>query len=88
MVEAFSENVLKHSPIFNETYVNEYWGGIENFLTNGFGFKVLSERRTVSECAAIFRSQRFAEIGIAAHSAFRGRGYAMLYALCFYFVLP
>ncbi|MFN2745243.1 MULTISPECIES: GNAT family N-acetyltransferase [Bacillus] len=83
VVEMFSEGDLKRSVHFDEQYADEYWGGTANFLKSGFGFKILYEGRTVSECVAIFRSERFAEIDIATHSDFRGRGFAAQCARAF-----
>ncbi|KKB72827.1 MULTISPECIES: GNAT family N-acetyltransferase [Bacillus] len=79
----FSEEDLNESVLFNEQYADEYWGGADNFLKKGFGFKAVCGNRTVSECVSIFRSDRFAEIDIATDPDFRGRGYAALCARAF-----
>ncbi|WP_307892047.1 GNAT family N-acetyltransferase [Bacillus swezeyi] len=82
-IEMFHEADCKQSVHFSEKYADEYWGGTANFLKNSFGFKVLHEGRTVSECVAIFRSERFAEVDIATHADFRGKGFAVHCARAF-----
>ncbi|MCY7815236.1 GNAT family N-acetyltransferase [Bacillus haynesii] len=82
-VEKFSEDDFQKSANFTEKYADEYWGGTGRFLKNGFGFKVLHEGVIASECVSIFCSERFAEVDIATHPDYRGRGFAVRCASAF-----
>ncbi|CAI8863946.1 GNAT family N-acetyltransferase [Bacillus sp. FSL K6-1109] len=82
-VERFTEDDLQKSANFTEKYADEYWGGASRFLKNCFGFKVLHGGVVASECVTIFCSERFAEVDIATHPDYRGRGFAVSCASAF-----
>ncbi|GAA0136339.1 GNAT family N-acetyltransferase [Paenibacillus sp. YSY-4.3] len=67
---------LAQSPNFNEAYILEYWGSVSRFLEHGFGYCLLHRDTVVSECISIFASPRYAEIDIATHPDYWGRGLA------------
>lgn len=76
-------NIIGKSTEFTEQYYTEYWGSKEAFLKAGFGFCILQDEKVVAECVSIFRSNRFAEIDIATHPNYQGKGFAQLVATYF-----
>ncbi|QYF83811.1 GNAT family N-acetyltransferase [Brevibacterium sp. PAMC21349] len=76
IVKRIDEKIITESLEFNESYYNEYWGSVSNFLENGFGYCLLHNDTVVSECTAIFSSSQFAEIDIATQNKYRKMGLA------------
>ncbi len=76
IVKRIDEKIITESLEFNESYYNEYWGSVSNFLENGFGYCLLHNDTVVSECTSIFSSSQFAEIDIATKNKYRGMGLA------------
>ncbi|MGE7907565.1 GNAT family N-acetyltransferase [Peribacillus sp. NPDC094092] len=76
IVKRIDEKIITESLEFNESYYNEYWGSVSNFLENGFGYCLLHNDTVVSECTSIFSSSQFAEIDIATQNKYRGMGLA------------
>ncbi|YCI78741.1 GNAT family N-acetyltransferase [Bacillus sp. R1-10] len=76
IVKRIDEKIITESLEFNESYYNEYWGSVSNFLENGFGYCLLHNDTVVSECTSIFSSSHFAEIDIATQNKYRGMGLA------------
>jgi RimJ/RimL family protein N-acetyltransferase len=82
-VKRIDEKIITKSMEFNESYLNEYWGSVSNFLENGFGYCLLHNDTVVSECISIFTSPQFAEIDIATQNKYRGMGLARNVAVIF-----
>ncbi|MDM5156790.1 GNAT family N-acetyltransferase [Bacillus sp. DX1.1] len=78
-----NKNIIEKSTEFTEQYYKEYWGSKEAFLNGGVGFCVLQDQKVVAECVSIFKSNRLAEIDIATHPDYQGRGFAQLVAAYF-----
>lgn len=76
-VSKINEQILSKSLEFNETYINEYWGSVENFLKHGFGYCLVHNSGIASVCISIFTSKKFAEVDIATDERFRGKGLAL-----------
>lgn len=53
------------------------------FLERGFGFCILQDEKIAAECVSIFKSDQFAEIDIATHPDYQGKGLARLVATYF-----
>ncbi|RIW32069.1 GNAT family N-acetyltransferase [Bacillus salacetis] len=75
-MKKIDEDLVKNSSEFNEGYYQEYWGSVFNFIENGVGYAILHKEKIVCECTSIFSSDRFAEIDIATHKDYRGKGLA------------
>ncbi|WP_273123782.1 GNAT family N-acetyltransferase [Bacillus weihaiensis] len=82
-VSKMTSLTMKNSVEFTEEYIKEYWGSFANFHTSGFGYSILHENNSISECVSIFRSNQFAEADIATHSDFQGMGLATYVARLF-----
>ena len=82
-VMRIDRNIIRKSTEFTEQYYTEYWGSKEAFLKAGFGFCILQDEKVVAECVSIFRSNHFAEIDIATHPNYQGKGLARLVATYF-----
>lgn len=74
---------IERSNEFTMDYYKEYWGSKELFLNNGFGFCIEQEGIIVAECVSIFSGNSFAEIDIATHEAYQGKGLAQAVATRF-----
>ncbi|MFJ7373912.1 GNAT family N-acetyltransferase [Lysinibacillus capsici] len=75
-VKFITEPLIKNSLEFDQTYYEEYWDSISNFLKNGFGFCFVHKEQIISEAVSIFKSNEYAEIDIMTDSNFRGQGLA------------
>ncbi|MNM93818.1 GNAT acetyltransferase [compost metagenome] len=82
-IQRIDGDMIHKSIEFQDDYYAEYWGSVSNFLKNGLGFCVAYKGKVVSECTSIFKSENFAEIDIATHSDFRGKGLALAAAQAF-----
>lgn len=83
-LQKIDEEIIQRSVDFNESYYEEYWGSVSNFLSNGFGFCLLDgDGKIVSECTSIFLANGYAEIDIVTHPEYRGRGFAALTSKAF-----
>ena len=58
----------------------EYWGSVENFLTNGIGFCVLHENQIVAQCTADCFAGEQIDIGIVTAPVYRHKGLASIAA--------
>ncbi|MCI0763897.1 GNAT family N-acetyltransferase [Bacillus sp. TL12] len=76
-------NVIEKSTEFTEQYYKEYWKSKEAFLKHGFGFCMIQSQKVVAECVSILRGHDFAEIDIATHPDYQGKGLARLVATYF-----
>lgn len=59
------------------------WDSVDNFLSKGFGFSLLTGQKIVSSCYSIFVGKNTYEIEINTHPTYRGRGFATLVASAF-----
>ncbi len=75
-VRRIDEKIISKSQEFNESYFNEYWGSVSNFLENGFGYCLIHNDTIASECIPIFASSKFAEIDIVTQNKYKGMGLA------------
>ncbi|GLV62653.1 acetyltransferase [Bacillus mycoides] len=82
-VKRIDRKDIAQSNEFTEEYYKEYWGSIEAFLNDGFGFCIEQEGMIVAECVSIFSGNEFAEIDIATHEAHQGKGLAQAVATRF-----
>lgn len=82
-VKRIDKNMIEKSTEFTEQYYKEYWGSKEVFLEHGFGFCILQDEKVAAECVSIFKSDQFAEIDIATHLDYQGKGLARLVATYF-----
>lgn len=82
-VKRIDRRNIERSNVFTEKYYKEYWGSDEAFLNNGFGFCIEQDGMIVAECVSIFSGNGFAEIDIATHEAYQGKGLAQAVATRF-----
>ncbi|APH04988.1 GNAT family N-acetyltransferase [Bacillus weihaiensis] len=82
-ISEITKEVILNSVEFNDEYYKEYWGSSSNFIEKGFGYCILHNGKVVSECTSIFSSQKYAEIDIATHKDYRGKGLASIVAKTF-----
>ena len=82
-VKRIDRRDIERSSEFTEEYYKEYWGSKETFLNGGFGFCIEQEGMIVAECVSIFSGNGFAEIDIATHKAYQGKGLAQAVATRF-----
>ncbi|MFD2043392.1 GNAT family N-acetyltransferase [Ornithinibacillus salinisoli] len=82
-IEEISKDTIERSTNFNNTYYDEYWDGVTNFLKHSFGFCVLYQGRVVSECTAIFMGQSIVGIDIFTQHEFTGNGLAYILGKAF-----
>ncbi|MFD1445247.1 GNAT family N-acetyltransferase [Oceanobacillus profundus] len=83
-IREISQKTIEMSSSFNESYYDQYWNGIPNFLKYGFGFCVINnDREVVSECTSIFTSQSFVEIDIVTQSQYTGKSFAFILGMSF-----
>ena len=82
-VKRIDRRNIERSNEFTEEYYKEYWGSIEAFLNDGFGFCIEQDGIIVAECVSIFSGNGFAEIDIATHKAYQGKGLAQAVATRF-----
>ncbi|OQR53806.1 MULTISPECIES: GNAT family N-acetyltransferase [Bacillus] len=82
-IERIDKSDIERSNEFTEDYYKEYWGSKEVFLNNGFGFCIEQDGVIVAECVSIFSGNGFAEIDIATHEAYQGKGLAQAAATRF-----
>lgn len=77
------ERTIQMSEEFGIGYYEKYWGGVHNFLHNGFGFCLEQDGLLVSECTAIFANPYAAEIDIVTDEHYRGKGLGFIVAHAF-----
>lgn len=82
-VKRIDREDIERSNEFTEDYYKEYWGSKEAFLNGGFGFCIEQDGVIVAECVSIFSGNGFAEIDIATHKAYQGKGLAQAVATRF-----
>lgn len=82
-VKRIDRKDIAQSNEFTEEYYKEYWGSIAAFLNDGFGFCIEQEGMIVAECVSIFSGNGFAEIDIATHKSYQGKGLAQAVATRF-----
>ncbi|MGZ7150391.1 GNAT family N-acetyltransferase [Bacillus sp. BC08] len=82
-VKRIDKSDIERSNEFTEEYYKEYWGSKETFLNGGFGFCIEQDGIIVAECVSIFNGKGFAEIDIATHKAYQGKGLAQAVATRF-----
>lgn len=82
-VKRIDRRDIERSSEFTEKYYKDYWGSIEAFLNDGFGFYIEQEGLIISECVSIFSGNGFAEIDIVTHEAHQGKGLAQAVATRF-----
>ncbi|MFE9081440.1 GNAT family N-acetyltransferase [Bacillus mobilis] len=82
-VKRIDKSDIERSSEFTEKYYKEYWGSKETFLNGGFGFCIEQDGMIIAECVSIFRGNSFAEIDIATHKAYQGKGLAQAVATRF-----
>lgn len=82
-VKRINKSDIERSIEFTEEYYKEYWGSKELFLNGGFGFCIEQDGIIVAECVSIFNGNGFAEIDIATHKAYQGKGLAQAVATRF-----
>ncbi|HDR7666580.1 Zwittermicin A resistance protein zmaR [Bacillus cereus] len=82
-VKRINKSDIERSNEFTEEYYKEYWGSKELFLNGGFGFCIEQDGIIVAECVSIFNGNGFAEIDIATHKAYQGKGLAQAVATRF-----
>ncbi|MES5892111.1 MULTISPECIES: GNAT family N-acetyltransferase [Bacillus cereus group] len=82
-VKRIDRRDIERSSEFTEEYYKEYWGSKETFLNGGFGFCIEQDGIIVAECVSIFSGNGFAEIDIATHEAYQGKGLAQAVATRF-----
>ncbi|MBJ8050833.1 GNAT family N-acetyltransferase [Bacillus cereus] len=82
-VKRIDKSDIERSNEFTEGYYKEYWGSKEVFLNDGFVFCIEQDGMIVAECVSIFSGNGFAEIDIATHEAYQGKGLAQAVATCF-----
>ncbi|EJQ46771.1 Putative N-acetyltransferase YdfB [Bacillus mycoides] len=82
-VKRIDRRDIEGSSEFTEEYYKEYWGSKETFLNGGFGFCIEQDGIIVAECVSIFSGNGFAEIDIATHEAYQGKGLAQAVATRF-----
>ena len=82
-VKRIDRRDIERSSEFTEKYYKDYWGSIEAFLNDGFGFYIEQEGLIISECVSIFSGNGFAEIDIATHKEHQGKGLAQAVATRF-----
>lgn len=82
-VKRIDRRDIERSSEFKEEYYKEYWGSKETFLNSGFGFCIEKDGIIVAECVSIFSGNGFAEIDIATHKAYQGKGLAQATATRF-----
>ncbi|MED1567250.1 GNAT family N-acetyltransferase [Bacillus paramycoides] len=82
-VKCIDKSNIERSNEFTEEYYKEYWGSKEAFLNSGFGFCIEQDGIIIAECVSIFSGNSFAEIDIATHEAYQGKGLAKVVATSF-----
>ncbi|CCW08107.1 MULTISPECIES: GNAT family N-acetyltransferase [Bacillus] len=82
-VKRIDRRDIERSSEFKEEYYKEYWGSKETFLNSGFGFCIEQDGIIVAECVSIFSGNGYAEIDIATHEAYQGKGLAQTVATRF-----
>ncbi|PFJ13151.1 GNAT family N-acetyltransferase [Bacillus cereus] len=82
-VKRIDRRDIERSNEFTEDYYKEYWGTKEAFLNDGFGFCIEQNGMIVAECVSIFSGNGFAEIDIATHEGYQGKGLAQAVATRF-----
>ncbi|WP_439021429.1 GNAT family N-acetyltransferase [Bacillus thuringiensis] len=82
-VKRIDRKDIAQSNEFTAEYYKEYWGSTEAFLSDGFGFCIEQSGMIVAECVSIFSGNGFAEIDIATHKAYQGKGLAQAVATRF-----
>ncbi|MDA2528143.1 GNAT family N-acetyltransferase [Bacillus cereus] len=82
-VKRIDKSDIERSSEFTEKYYKEYWGSKETFLNSGFGFCIEQDGIIVAECVSIFSGNGYAEIDIATHEAYQGKGLAQAVATRF-----
>ncbi|WMW37688.1 GNAT family N-acetyltransferase [Bacillus cereus] len=82
-VKRIDKSDIERSSEFTEEYYKGYWGSKETFLNSGFGFCIEQDGIIVAECVSIFSGDGYAEIDIATHEAYQGKGLAQAVATRF-----
>ncbi|EEM51476.1 Zwittermicin A resistance protein zmaR [Bacillus thuringiensis serovar kurstaki str. T03a001] len=82
-VKRIDKSDIERSSEFTEEYYKGYWGSKETFLNSGFGFCIEQDGIIVAECVSIFSGNGYAEIDIATHEAYQGKGLAQAVATRF-----
>ncbi|WP_432663434.1 GNAT family N-acetyltransferase [Wukongibacter baidiensis] len=59
-----------------------FWGTIDNFIENGFGFILLDKEKIVAQCISASVENGEAEIDIETDDSYRGKGIARFMASC------
>lgn len=76
-IKPFNRIHISRSEEFHEAYFTEYWDSVDCFLKSGIGFCILDEDILISEVVSIFKSAQYAEMDIATHINYRGKGLAI-----------
>lgn len=63
--------------------IEQLWGSVDNFLSNGFAYAITQGGRVISRACTVFRGDNWVEIGIETDEAHRRRGLATLAACAF-----
>ncbi|MDA2180539.1 GNAT family N-acetyltransferase [Bacillus cereus] len=82
-VKRIDKSDIERSSEITEEYYKGYWGSKETFLNSGFGFCIEQDGIIVAECVSIFSGNGYAEIDIATHEAYQGKGLAQAVATRF-----
>lgn len=74
IIERINKDIIRRCEEFNEEYYIKFWGSVDNFISNGFGYCVLFKDKVVSACTSIYAGGEYAEIDIFTDKDFRGKG--------------
>ena len=77
-----SETLLKNADLVARE-IRSCWNSLDDFLTRGFGYSVLSGEEIVCWCTAEYMSNRKCGIGIETLEEYQGRGLATSAASAF-----
>ena len=83
IIKKLTKDLINHCNEFNEDYYIKYWGSIDNFIKNGFGYCALFNGKVVGVCTSIYANEKYAEIDIFTDEKFRGKGLAFLLSKIF-----
>lgn len=82
-IEGINKDLIRQCEKFDDEYYKEYWGSVDKFINNGFGYCILYNGKIVSICTSIYVGGGYAEIDIFTHPDFRGKGLGILAAAAF-----
>ena len=83
-IEKLSPDILENSASIHaqnlEKMISQYWGSVENFLENGFGFCLTENEKMICWCMTDYIVGNRTEVGVETHEEYRGRGFASITA--------